>query len=219
MHPTLGAPLGQYVFHLTFGRGNRGEQQILLSRRLSNVSFHSDVSYETQPPGITALTRLQTAAGDDTQLVDKIKAYHRLSPTLKKVIDKLDHTSKIQALNAKNDGGINRNPSIDSIHPLVRYHPVLCKKALFLDSSFSIRVFGLKDEKSRAFLKLLINHTEGLFDAHIRVFWGENIVIPWDNRPLIYTATIHWDSNGIRHSFGITTLADRLVRNKEEYET
>ena len=221
VHPTSGAPLGQSVFHLTFRRGNKGEQQRLLARRLNNVSFHSDVSYETQPPGITALTMLQSGAGGDTQFVDMIEAYDRLSPTLKKFIDKLDvvHTSKIQAVTAKNEGGINRKPSIDSIHPLVRYHPVLRKKALFLNSNFSTRVLGLKDEESHALLELLINHTEGLLDAHIRASWDENTVVLWDNRRLIHTATLDWDSDDIRHSFRITPLAERPVRNEQEYET
>ncbi|QPG74616.1 hypothetical protein FOA43_001948 [Brettanomyces nanus] len=220
VHPTSGAPLGESEFHLTFRRGDKLEQKRLLSKRLNNISFHSDVSYETQPPGITLLTMLQTDAGGDTQFVDMIEAYDRLSPTLKKFIDKLQvsHTSKDQAWNSKKEGGITRKPSIDSIHPLVRYHPVLKKKALFINSSFSTKILGLKDEESDFLLSFLINHTESCLDAHIRPSWDENTVVVWDNRRLIHTATLDWDSDSIRHSFRLTPLAERPVGSEEEFQ-
>ncbi|VEU22144.1 DEKNAAC103136 [Brettanomyces naardenensis] len=219
IHPTSGAPRGEYEFHLTFRRGDPGEQERLLARRLNNISYHSDVSYENQPPGLTFLTMLQTGAGGDTQFVDMIEAYERLSPTVQNFIDKLQvlHTSKLQADNSKREGGITRKVAIDSIHPLVRYHPVLKKKALFLNSSFTTRVLGLKDEESDFLLNFLISHTETLLDAHIRPSWDEDTVVAWDNRRLIHTATLDWESNEIRTSFRLTPLAERPIRSEKEF--
>lgn len=220
VHQTSGCPLGQSEFHITFRRGDKEEQKKLLSRRLNNVSWHSDVSYETQPPGLTLLTMLQTGAGGDTQFVDMIEAYDRLSPTMKKIIEPLQvlHTSRDQVVSSQKEGGVIRKHAIDSIHPLVRYHPVLKKKALFLNSSFSRRILGMKDEESDALLNFLIQHTESLLDAHIRPSWDENTVVAWDNRRLLHTATLDWDSDDIRHSFRLTPLAERPVGSEEEFQ-
>lgn len=220
VHQTSGCPKGQSEFHMTYRRGNKQEQKKLLAKRLKNISFHSDVSYETQPPGVTLLTMLQTGSGGDTQFVDMIEAYDRLSPTMKQILEPLKvlHTSRDQGNQSRVDGGILRKQLIDSIHPLVRYHPVLRKKALYVNTAFARVVLGLKEEESNSLLDFLIGYTQSLLDAHIRVPWDEDTVVAWDNRRLIHTATLDWDSEDIRHSFRITPQAERPVGSEEEYQ-
>lgn len=221
VHPTSGAPLDQPEFHLTFRRGSKKEHERFFNDRLNNVGWHTDVSYENQPPGITLFAMLQTGeSGGDTQFIDTIEVYNRLSPLLKDKLDGLEviHTSKDQAAAAREEGGIERKEPIDSIHPLVRYHPVLKKKSIFAHRGFSRRILGLKPEESDNLLLFLFKHTNSCLDAHVRLSWDENTVVIWDNRRVLHTRTLDWDSEDIRHAFRLTTLAERPVGSQKEYD-
>ncbi|ODV86731.1 hypothetical protein CANARDRAFT_6304 [[Candida] arabinofermentans NRRL YB-2248] len=219
VHPTSGAPKDHPEFHITFRRGNKDEQKKVFARTLNNLTFHSDVTYENQPPGITLFGMLQTSTGGDTQFIDTVEAYERLSPTFQKMLDGLMvvNSSKQQAENSKNSGGIERKTAIESIHPLVRYHPVLKKKALYLNRNFSRRVLGMKDQESDNLLNFLLNHLESCLDAHIRANWDDDTIVVWDNRRLLHSATLDWDSDSLRHAFRLTTLAERPIGSEEEF--
>lgn len=221
VHPTSGAPLHQPEFHLVFRRGSAEEQAKVFANKLHNIAWHSDVTYENQPPGITLFAMLQSGnSGGDTQFLDMFEAYDRLSPFMKQKLEglKVLHTSKDQAYYAKLTGGIERKDPVDSIHPLVRYHPVLKRKGLFINKSFSRRILGLKVEESDNLLLFLLNHIESCLDAHVRMNWDADTVVVWDNRRVLHTATNDWDTDEIRHAFRITSLAERPVESEQEYE-
>ena len=222
VHPTSGAPLNHPEFHMTFRRGDSKEYQREFSDKLTSIGWHSDVTYENQTPGITFFTMLQTGeSGGDTQFLDMFEVYDRLSPLMKKKLEglKVVHTSKEQANAAKQEGGIERKDPVESIHPLVRYHPVLKKKFLFAHRGFSRRILGLKSEESDNLLLFLFKHTQSCLDAHVRMSWDENTVVVWDNRRVLHTRTLDWDSTDIRHAFRVTTIAERPVGSLEEYES
>ena len=221
VHPTSGAPLNHPEFHLVYRRGSEEEQKKHFKDKLHNIAWHSDVSYENQPPAFTLFSMLQTGeSGGDTQFLDMFEVYDRLSPLMKDKIDDLQvlHTSKDQAYFAKLSGGIERKDPSNSIHPLVRYHPVLKRKCLFISKSFSRKILGLKTEESDDLLIFLLNHIESCLDAHVRLNWDENTVVVWDNRRVLHTATTDWDSSDIRHAFRVTTIGERPIRNQQEYE-
>lgn len=220
IHPTSGAPLNQPEFHMTFRRGSKEEQQKYFHDRLNNILWHSDITYDNQLPGITLFAMLQTGvSGGDTQFLDMFEIYDRLSPLMK---DKLEglmvlHSSRGQADSAIKSGSIQRKDVIDSIHPLIRYHPVLKRKFLFLNRVFATRILGLKTEESNDLMLFLIKHIESCLDAHVRFNWDANTVVVWDNRRVLHTATNDWESDDIRHAFRVTTLAERPVGSEEEY--
>jgi alpha-ketoglutarate-dependent taurine dioxygenase len=221
VHPTSGAPLNHPEFHLVFRRGGENEQSKIFGDKLNNIGWHSDVSYENQPPGITAFAMLQTGeSGGDTQFLDMFEIYDRLSPLMKDKIDDLKvlHTSKDQAYYAGLAGGIERKEPSNSIHPLVRYHPVLKRKSLFINKGFSRKILGLKTEESDNLIFFLLNHIESCLDAHVRLNWDADTVVVWDNRRVLHTATNDWSSEEIRHAFRVTTIAERPVNSEEEYE-
>ena len=57
----------------------------LLDTRTNTVTWHSDVTYENQPPGTTFLYVLDTpTAGGDTLFANQVEAYNRLSPEFQK---------------------------------------------------------------------------------------------------------------------------------------
>lgn len=125
---------------------------------LTPDSYHSDVSYEHQPPAITLLTLVQVPeTGGDTAWTSQVAAYDRLSEPFKLFLEGLraEHSGFEQAEKARRDGHHVRREPVKSYHPIVRVHPVTKQKALFVNRGFTRRIVGLKDEESEAILKLL----------------------------------------------------------------
>ncbi|GME79543.1 unnamed protein product [Ambrosiozyma monospora] len=201
-------------------REGEKESEKIFANKLNNIVFHSDVSYELQPPAVTLLAMLQTDVGGDTQFIDLTTAYERLSPQFKQLIDGLQvvHSSLEQAAASTSNGNQQRKPPVVSIHPLVRYHPVLGTKSLFFNRGFVRRIVGLKQEESDNILTFIKNHIESCLDAHIRANWDERTVVLWDNRRLVHSATFDWDNSSLRHAFRVTPLGERPVGSKEEYD-
>ncbi|KAH7353841.1 hypothetical protein B0T11DRAFT_357157 [Plectosphaerella cucumerina] len=186
------------------------------SNKLTTTGYHSDVSYEHQPPGITILTLLSIPeTGGDTAWASQTEAYNRLSEPLKTFLEGLraEHSGHPQADNARRDGKFVRREPVKSEHPIVRVHPATGQKALFVNPGFTKRIIGLKDEESDALLKLLFKHITFGQDLQVRVTWEEGTVALWDNRVTAHTAisdyNVHNPQEGLRHGFRITTQADK----------
>jgi sulfonate dioxygenase len=106
------------------------------ANRTSSVAWHSDVSYEQQPPGTTFLYILdKPETGGDTLFVDAVEAYRRLSPLFQERLHGLKAThSGIEQVNAAAArGGIKRREPVVNVHPIVRTHPVTGEKAIYVN--------------------------------------------------------------------------------------
>jgi alpha-ketoglutarate-dependent taurine dioxygenase len=200
IHPTSGAPEGYPEIHLVHRNGNAGEFEAFLANRNSSVGWHSDVTYEAQPPGTTFLYILDTPeVGGDTAFVNHAEAYNRLSPALKERLHGLKavHSGVEQAEFSKSRGGVVRREPVSNEHPLVRTHPATGEKALFVnggcksnalsvltltaDTSLVTRsIVGLKKEESEALLAFLLAHIGRGIDYQARVRWAPKTVVVWD---------------------------------------
>jgi alpha-ketoglutarate-dependent taurine dioxygenase len=173
------------------------------------LGWHSDVSYELQPPGFTFLKidTLPGGSGGDTLWASSYAAYDRLSPEIKKTIENLQavHSGKEQAAGAKAQGRTVRRQDTEHIHPLVRTHPVTGWKALWVQPGFTRRIVGLSRHESDALLKLLYDHLAGGYDFHVRFKWTEDAVAVWDNRVTSHAAIFDYTDFGKRHGWRITT--------------
>jgi sulfonate dioxygenase len=120
---------------------------------ITATGWHSDVSYELQPPGLTTFFLLsQPTTGGDTLFTNQVQTLKKLSPpfiaflrTLKAV-----HSGFEQAEYARKGGrgGIVRREPVENIHPVVRKHPVTGEEALYVNRQFTRRIVGLKREES-----------------------------------------------------------------------
>lgn len=103
---------------------------------MSSVAWHSDITYEQQPPGTTFLYVLDSPeTGGDTLFANTVEAYNRLSPTFQKLLHGLKAThSGIEQINAsvKKDGIKRREPVVNE-HPIIRTHPVTGEKSLYVN--------------------------------------------------------------------------------------
>lgn len=226
IHPTSGAPKDHPELHITYRRANPGEFNRAFAERVNAITWHSDVSYELQPPGVTFFSVLDGPdAGGDTIFADTVEAYKRLSPEFQKRLAGLHvlHTSGDQASNSRKQGGVERRQPVSHIHPLIRTHPVTKEKIIYLNRPFSRRIVELKQDESDYLLNFLYNHIELAHDLQLRAKWEPNTVVIWDNRRVSHSAVIDWEEPVSRHAFRITPQAERPVEdlndlNKEELE-
>ncbi|BGO91592.1 hypothetical protein NBRC10512_008039 [Rhodotorula toruloides] len=218
IHPVSGQPKGYPELHLVWREDTGTTDERFYEGRLTTTTTHSDVSYELQPPGLTALFLFDTpASGGDTLFFDQVEAYNRLSPSFRAYLETLqvehsgyEQASRAAALHGENT--IKRQP-VKNVHPLVRRHPVTGAKALYVNPGFSRRIVGLKQEESDGLLRILYDHIEKGHDFQARVRWGElGTVTLWDNRITAHSALIDWHkgmNGGRRHGARLTPQAER----------
>jgi sulfonate dioxygenase len=128
---------------------NENPGAAILESRTSTIAWHSDVSYEPQPPGTTFLYILdKPTTGGDTIFVDQVEAYRRLSPDFRKRLHGLTAVhSGIEQVNAsKARGSICRREPVSSVHPIVRTHPATGEKALFVNPQCKSNIVSSMDD-------------------------------------------------------------------------
>ncbi|KAF8530947.1 TauD-domain-containing protein [Gautieria morchelliformis] len=216
IHPTSGHPEGSPEIHLVYRDANH-TFNFEYDDTITSTLWHSDVSYELQPPGLTTFFLLvQPTTGGDTLFSSQVAALRRLSPqyvsflrTLKAV-----HSGVEQAefSRAGKRGGVVRRQPVEHIHPIVRRHPVTGEEALYVNKQFTRRIVGLKREESENILNFLYDHIAKGSDSQARVKWSPNTVVLWDNRILTHSALIDFgEFKERRHGARITPQAERPI--------
>jgi sulfonate dioxygenase len=169
------------------------------------------MSYEVNPPGTTFLNSLAgPACGGDTLYVNCMTAYDRLSPLLQSFFSDLSalHSGAFQsAISAKTS--FPRRPTIESVHPLVRQHPVTKRKALYVNHEYIEKIVGLKKVESDMILNFLYDHIHRGLDYQTRVRWEKGTVAVYDNRTVQHSVTLDYTLNdgAFRHLVRLTPQA------------
>lgn len=212
IHPTSGSPEGFPEVHLVHRGAGDDQAAEFFKSRTSSVAWHSDVSYEQQPPGTTFLYIFdKPETGGDTLFANAAEAYNRLSPLFQERLHglKATHSGIEQANASANRGSIKRREPVVNEHPIIRTHPVTGEKGLFVNPQFTRDIVGLKKEESDAILKFLYDHLAYGADFHVRVKWEEHTVVVWDNRLTQHSALLDWHTGQRRHLARITPQAER----------
>lgn len=216
IHQTSGHPEGVPEIHSIHTRPGENGFEKVFEDNVSSVRWHSDVSYELQPPSYTFLSILESPeSGGDTTFADSIEAYRRLSPSFQEFISGLHviHSSIEQAGTSKRNGGIQRRSPVTHVHPLVREHPVLKTKSLYLNQGFGRRIVELKKPESDEILNFLFNLVNNAHDLQLRASWEPGTVTIWDNRRVNHSAVIDWEVQSPRHIVRVTPQAERPVED------
>ncbi|KAH9919111.1 alpha-ketoglutarate-dependent sulfonate dioxygenase [Fomitopsis serialis] len=197
IHPTSGHPENYPELHLVYRDANT-TYNFEREDRITWTAWHSDVSYERQPPGLTALFLLsQPDTGGDTAFTSQAV-----------------HSGVEQANYSRSGyrGGVVRREPVENIHPLVRRHPVTGEEAIYVNKQFTRRIVGLKREESDAILELLYDHIAKSTDIQARVKWEPYTVVLWDNRLTAHSAIVDFVTGGQRrHGVRITPQAERPI--------
>jgi taurine dioxygenase len=122
--------------------------------------------------------------GGDTLWASMYAAYEALSDAMQRMLsglrakhsgDFFNYVAKDSAERkelAKNDG---------AVHPVIRTHPVTGRKSIFVNSTFTKSIVGMKPAESRALLDFLYDHVSQP-DFSVRFHWETDSIAMWDNR-------------------------------------
>jgi len=184
-----------------------------VSGSLSTTRWHSDMTYELNPPATTFLCSLSTPeCGGDTLYMNAMAAYDALSKPMQEFVEGLSavHAGTPQTMMASKTNLVRR-PALDTIHPVVRKHPVTGRKALWVNHAYVTKIVGLKEEESDVILKMLLDHIAKGLDFHTRVKWEEDSVVVYDNRMVQHSIVLDYPlgDGGRRHLIRVTPQGER----------
>lgn len=171
--------------------------------------WHSDLTYAARPSMGSMLHALEVAEqGGDTAWANMYLAYETLPDATKSRIDGLravhvrDRRRNPRAqLSDRFDGDANAYYSIkvpDSLHPVVRTHPVTGRRSLFVSPRFTVGIDGMDDDEAQPLLDELFAH-QTRSDFIYRHKWRLGDLVFWDNRSTIHLACGGIVPPGIRH--------------------
>ncbi|ETW83389.1 hypothetical protein HETIRDRAFT_315329 [Heterobasidion irregulare TC 32-1] len=181
--------------------------------------WHSDVSYEIQPPSTTSL-KIYTGPeyGGDTLWSSGYAVYSSLSQGFQKYLEGLTavHSAVAQADGARAAGLPVRREPVESVHPVVRVHPATGWKSVYVNPGFTRRIVGVPKGESDAILSFLFHQLSENPDFQVRFKWTPNAIAIWDNRVVTHSATFDfWPST--RHALRATPHGERPI-SVAEYE-
>ncbi|KAH7398390.1 alpha-ketoglutarate-dependent taurine dioxygenase [Pyrenochaeta sp. MPI-SDFR-AT-0127] len=175
--------------------------------------WHSDVTYELQPPSYTSLKVLTgppRGGGGDTLWSSQYAAYDMLSPFMQKYLESLTaiHSAELQAQGTRELGRTVRREPVTTEHPLIRTNPVTGWKSIFFNPGFVTKIVGIPKTESDHIISLLNEIVATSPEIHVRFQWQAGDVAFWDNR-----ATNHSASYGFaphrRHAVRVAVQAER----------
>lgn len=124
------------------------------------------------------------------------------------------HTGDHHKATAARTGEFIRRDFIDTVHPVIRTHPITGWKGLFVQPGFTKSIVGLGANESRMLLQFLFAHVAGGHDFQLRFKWTEDTVAIWDNRCTFHCAIFDYFLEGRRHGWRVTpTVSNSLCNN------
>ncbi len=162
-HPNLDNPFTKHekVFELAASHGGVADE------------WHSDISFSANPSKISILNMIECPeVGGDTLWASTYAAYEALSEPLQELCE---------SLTALHDAAPHGKPEINTIHPVVRIHPVTKRKALFVNQHFTRRLVELSHEESNMLLDYLVRWIASP-KFTLRYRWHKGTIAIWDNR-------------------------------------
>ena len=162
-HPNLDNPFTKHekVFELASSHGGVADE------------WHSDISFSANPSKISILNMIECPeVGGDTLWASTYAAHDALSAPLQELCE---------SLTALHDAAPHGKPEINTIHPVVRIHPVTKRKALFVNQHFTRRLVELSHEESNMLLDYLARWIASPRFT-VRYRWHKGTIAIWDNR-------------------------------------
>lgn len=170
--------------------------------------WHSDVSSEAVPPGLSML-RMEVVppSGGDTLFADMYQAFEALSPPMQSFLKQLhaQHDPKGHYLYVSGAKKLEELPS--AVHPVVRTHPLTGRNALYVNSGFLGKIVELSPRESESLLSMLYDHIAYSVSIQCRVQWAPNTVVFWDNRVVQHHAAFDYHPE-VRRGYRVTVVGE-----------
>ncbi|KAG8681673.1 hypothetical protein FRC09_017322, partial [Ceratobasidium sp. 395] len=209
-HPSTGVPKepGLEEVHVVYADHTRRPDSSAFSKF---ELWHSDVTYEIQPPSTTLFKLLVSPVeGGDTLWSSGYALYSSLSPFLQQYLEQLSavHSAVNQAVGSRAAGTHVRREPVETVHPLVRVHPATGLKSVFVNAGFTRRIIGVPKAESDAILKFLFRQIAENPDFQVRWHWETDDVCIFDNRIVTHAATFDFFP-ARRHALRVTPHGER----------
>lgn len=224
-HKTFSGRFGE-LLEVPFVRALAGHPEILpvgkgkheQTKRNFGGHWHTDMSYAEIPPlGSALYARVIPPYGGDTMWASMYSAYDALSDGLKHVLDNLRAVhSAVRSYGARGAVVNNGDPAhkmdvrtaesaVNEVtHPVVRVHPATGRKALYVNSTYTLRFEGMSEDESEPLLHYLYKHlARPEFTCRFR--WTPGALAVWDNRCTQHLAMNDYD--GFDRELHRTTIA------------
>ncbi len=178
-------------------------------------NWHSDWSFLPTPPAFTLLhARELPPYGGDTLFANQYLAYETLSDGLRRTLDGMRAVYWAKAYaqgGAFHDNSnarsmkVRHDPSdmVETLHPVVRVHPESNRRALYVNTAYTVRFEGMTERESQPLLDFLYAHAVRP-ELTCRFAWSPGALAMWDNRCLQHFAIN--DYSGHRRELRRTTV-------------
>ena len=173
-----------------------------------NQHWHSDMTYDPNPPKLTMLYALQVPAlGGETAFANQIHAYEELSDGMKALVDSL--SAKHSAKDLARLYGQNPDQALEAEHPVVRIHDETGARALYVCQAFTREFKNWSRQESQVLLNYLYEHCVRP-EYQARHQWQARDLVMWDNRCLLhYAVHDHGDHPRLIHRLQVRGGAPR----------
>jgi taurine dioxygenase len=215
-HKALGRHFGELVVHPAAKAELEGHPEIRVvhaderNTAVTGEVWHSDLSCAAEPPMGSILYMLETPReGGDTAFANMYLAYESLSEPLRRLCDGLTALHTSAHVFSRTAYRRDDKSFPESVHPVVRTHPVTGRKCLFVNRGFTTRIMELRKNESDALLEVLFRHAETP-EFQCRFHWKKHSVAFWDNRSALHRAIFDYHP-AVRHGHRVTIRGDRPV--------
>ncbi|MFO1082077.1 MAG: TauD/TfdA family dioxygenase [Reyranellaceae bacterium] len=203
--------------HEVFVVGNVHDKNASAGSPRVGLNWHTDHYHLPEPGLFTYLHAIEVPpAQGDTRYANGIAAYEALPPDLKRRIDGL----KVQHSRARlfrnlfpeataEEMEAERRKIPDVVHPLVRTHPELGRRGLYLGGEWGSMIDDLPEDEAEALYKELLEHMiQDRFGYRHR--WQPGDVLMSDNRCSLHRAS-EWDEDRyVRRLHRIIMIDDKV---------
>jgi taurine dioxygenase len=178
------------------------------------VSWHTDHSFQPEPPKATALYAVSLpSTGGDTDWAHMGAAYDALRDDLRAAVDGLEAVhaykeSRLPPSLADRIAAGDDDASDGVVHPLIRTHPETGRKAIYLNPLRVRRFRGMTPARCADLIGRLVQHaTQPAFTYRHR--WRPGDMAIWDNRCCIHCANADYDFNELRLLYRVILAGDK----------
>ncbi|KAJ7621519.1 hypothetical protein DFH06DRAFT_1232782 [Mycena polygramma] len=215
VHPTGGYPQGLPEIHMIY----RDENTVYFDNdHTSTTMWHTDMSFERQPPGLTVFFLLaQPETGGDTLFSSGVAALKRLSPefvaylrTLKQIQLGVDPVALNRAGKRKR---YSRRDLVTTVHPVIRKHPVTGEESPVHQPRVHAEHRRVQEGGERPDHQVPVQpHCIWALTCRPAPAGSQGTVVCWDNRVCLHSALFDYaGTKARRHGARITPQAERPI--------
>jgi taurine dioxygenase len=161
-------------------------------RRRQDTEWHSDGIFWPEPPMAGVFRLIEgPEVGGDTMFADMSAAFEALSPAMQEFLVPLRavHDVRVSA-EGRFDPELVREMTEEYppfAHPVIRTHPITGAKSIYVTTTATTHIEGLRRDESEAVLAFLYAQASRP-EFQCRVHWEPGSVGVWDNRVLMHAA-------------------------------